>query len=53
MTIKTQIKAGGVDSQHSETLQVRWAIRAGRLSVDHGEYLHVRAGRRESGRSRQ
>jgi hypothetical protein len=37
MTIKTNIKAGGVKINHNETLAVRSNVKAGGLSVQHNE----------------
>ena len=39
MTIRMQLKAGGVDGQHNETLKVRTAIKAGGLTPNHSERL--------------
>ncbi|HEV7785165.1 MAG TPA: hypothetical protein VGQ28_07505 [Thermoanaerobaculia bacterium] len=37
MTIKTNVKAGGAQLQHNETLSVRSDVKAGRLSANHNE----------------
>ena len=40
MTIRTQLKAGGVSINHNETLKVRSALKAGGLSTtNHNEAL--------------
>jgi len=40
MTIKTQLKAGGLSSNnHNEALQVRTALKAGGKSLNHNEAL--------------
>ena len=43
MTIRTQLKAGGIQTNHNEALQVRSAVRAGRIAVNHNEALRVRS----------
>jgi hypothetical protein len=42
MTIKTNVKAGGIDGQHNETLAVRSNVKAGGWS-NHNETLVVRS----------
>jgi hypothetical protein len=42
MTIKTQLKAGGISINHNEALQVRTALKAGGKSLNHNEALQVR-----------
>ena len=37
MTIKTDVKAGKIISNHNETLVVRSNVKAGRLSANHNE----------------
>ena len=37
MTIKTNVKAGGLSPNHNETLAVRSAVKAGRISIQHNE----------------
>jgi hypothetical protein len=40
MTIKTNVKAGGIDGQHNETLVVRSDVKAGesgRIYMNHNE----------------
>jgi len=37
MTIKTNVKAGGLSVNHNETLVVRSAVKAGALTVNHNE----------------
>lgn len=37
MTIKTNVKAGGINLQHNETLAVRSAVKAGGIGVNHSE----------------
>ncbi len=45
MKIRTQLKAGGIRlTNHNETLQVRTALKAGRLGGNHNETLQVRTG---------
>jgi hypothetical protein len=40
MTIKSQLKAGGIRMQnHNETLQVRTSLKAGGKSLNHNETL--------------
>ena len=41
MTIRTQVKAGGVEAQHNEALQVRSALKAGGKSLNHNEALRT------------
>ena len=43
MTIRTQLKAGGIVANHSEALQVRTALKAGGLNLNHTESLRVRS----------
>ena len=45
MTIKTNVKAGGVSFQHNETLAVRSDVKAGEpgLATNHNESLRVKA----------
>ena len=42
MTIRTQLKAGGISINHNEALQVRSAIKAGGRDINHNEALQVR-----------
>jgi hypothetical protein len=37
MTIKTNVKAGGIDPNHNETLSVRSNVKAGRIIANHNE----------------
>jgi hypothetical protein len=37
MTIKTNVKAGGVNMQHNETLAVRSDVKTGRITANHNE----------------
>ena len=37
MTIKTNVKAGGIQLQHNETLTVRSDVKAERVSGNHNE----------------
>ena len=37
MTIKTNVKAGGINLQHNETLAVRSDVKAGGKSLNHSE----------------
>jgi hypothetical protein len=37
MTIKTNVKAGSLLTNHNETLAVRSAVKAGALTVNHNE----------------
>jgi hypothetical protein len=37
MTIKTNVKAGGVGLQHNETLSIRSNVKAGALEPNHNE----------------
>jgi hypothetical protein len=47
MTIRTQLRAGGGQVQHNETLVVRTSLKAGKLAVNqaanHNEGLRVRS----------
>lgn len=46
MTIRTQLKAGGASLNHHEALQVRTALKAGRINMrgdNHNETLQVRS----------
>jgi hypothetical protein len=43
MTIKTNVKAGGITINHNETLAVRSAVKAGGLTIQHNEALAVRS----------
>jgi hypothetical protein len=43
MTIRTQIRAGGVDGQHNEALRVRSTVKAGGENLNHSETLRVRS----------
>ena len=43
MTIRTQLKAGGVNLNHNEVLQVRTALKAGGVQVNHNGSLRVRS----------
>ena len=45
MTIRTQLKAGKLATNHNEALQVRSAIKAGRLAANHNEKLQRAADR--------
>ena len=61
MTIRTQLKAGGIQVNHNEALQVRsnivWSramavrtqLRAGKLSANHNEVLQVRSALKAGG----
>src|SRR5688572_28127630 len=61
MTIRTQLKAGGIQANHNEALQVRsnivWCramavrtqLRAGKLSANHNEVLQVRSALKAGG----
>lgn len=37
MTIKTNVKAGALTSNHNETLAVRSAVKAGGVGLNHNE----------------
>jgi len=43
MTIRTQLKAGGSNLNHNETLQVRSALKAGGWTANHNDALRVRS----------
>ena len=43
MTIKTNVKAGGLNIQHNETLAVRSDVKAGGILPNHNETLTVRS----------
>jgi hypothetical protein len=43
MTIRTQLKAGKLATNHNEGLRVRSAIKAGGLNLNHNEALRVRS----------
>jgi hypothetical protein len=43
MTIRTQLKAGKLATNHNETLQVRSSLKAGKLGLNHNEALQVRS----------
>lgn len=45
MTIRTQLKAGGIQVNHNEALEVRSAIRAGGRLVNHNDALRRAATR--------
>jgi len=51
MTIRTQVKAGGVEAQHNEALQVRSAVKAGAGYLNHNEALQVRSALKAGGKS--
>jgi hypothetical protein len=54
MTIKTQLKAGGLSSNnHNEALQVRTALKAGGKSLNHNEALQVRTSLKAGGKTDQ
>jgi hypothetical protein len=42
MTIRTQLKAGGLFNNHNEALQVRTALKAGGENLNHNEALQVK-----------
>jgi hypothetical protein len=42
MTIKTNVKAGGLMSNHNQGLKVRSAVKAGALLANHNQNLLVR-----------
>ena len=44
MRIRTQLKAGGSNLNHNETLAVRTALKAGGRMLNHNETLQVRSG---------
>jgi len=52
MTIKTNVKAGALTTNHNETLVVRSNVKAGGIDGQHNETLAVRSGVKagESGR---
>ena len=50
MTIRTNLKAGGVSINHNEALQVRSAIKAGGRRLNHNEALQVRTSLKAGGR---
>jgi hypothetical protein len=39
MTIKSNVKAGGLGTNHSETLAVRSSVKAGGIGLNHNESL--------------
>jgi len=39
MTIKTNVKAGGREMNHNETLKIRSNVKAGALTTNHNESL--------------
>ena len=42
MTIRTQLRAGGIQQNHNESLRVRTALKAGGLRLNHNEKMqHV------------
>jgi hypothetical protein len=49
MKIRTQLKAGGRNLNHNETLQVRSALKAGGLRLNHNETLQVRSALKAGG----
>ena len=54
MTIRTQLKAGGVALNHNEALQVRTTLKAGRpYGFNHNEALRVRSTVKAGGSSYQ
>ena len=46
MTIRTQVKAGGVEAQHNQALKVRSTLKAGGVNLNHSEALQVHGGER-------
>jgi len=42
MTIKTNVKAGGIFPNHNETLAVRSYVKAGGLPINHNESFRRR-----------
>jgi hypothetical protein len=50
MKIRTQLKAGGINStNHNEALQVRTALKAGKIAMNHNEALQVRTSLKAGG----
>jgi len=43
MTVKTQIRAGGMNMQHNEALRVRSTVKAGKIAINHNEGLRTTA----------
>ena len=43
MTIRTQIRAGGMNMQHNEPLRVRSTVKAGKITLNHNEGLRTAA----------
>ena len=41
MTVKTQIKAGGMNMQHNEALRVRSTVKAGGENLNHNQTLRT------------
>ena len=41
MTMRTQIRAGAVDSQHSEAMRFRSTVKAGGQNLNHNEALRT------------
>ena len=51
MTIRTQLKAGGISINHNEALQVRTTLKAGAAGLNnHNEALQVRSAIKAGGR---
>jgi len=50
MTIRTQVRAGGVDGQHNEMLKVRSTLKAGGVNLNHSEALKIRSTVKAGGR---
>ena len=42
MTIRTRIRAGGMNMQHNEGLRVRSTVKVGKIILNHSETLRIR-----------
>ena len=49
MKTRTQVKAGGSNLNHNETLNVRTALKSGGTALQHNETLHVRTALKAGG----
>ena len=43
LAIRSNVKAGGIDGQHNETLSVRSDVKAGGREVNHNQTLVIRS----------
>lgn len=43
LAVRSDVKAGGIDGQHNETLAVRSGVKAGGREINHNESLKIRS----------